>query len=401
MENLLKKEESSRRKSKSKFKNWRPLMAVIGFLFALFLLIPIFSKSSDFEFDFPVSILKQEQRTNVLLLGNAGGRHDGAELTDTIMVVSYDPKLKTTTFVSLPRDLWLEDRKHKINALYEYAKGKNRLDEPKKAIGEILGIDIHYAVRLDFNGFIKAVDEVGGIDVEVEKSFQDSLYPIAGKEDDLCGYKEEEKEFNEEEAKVLNIPAGKQKVLIAPDGKVATDSADPNFGYEHFTCRYELITFKKGTTHMDGETALKFVRSRMGTNGEGSDFARSRRQQKVIEAFRAKVLSAETLVNPVKIKGLIDAFGQSFETDMPIDKGVALYNQTKKSEKSQTFVLSNTGKDALLVNPPPSEYGGAWVLIPKDKNFEDVRIWVAKIFSGEIIQDEDKQATGAARSRDR
>jgi LCP family protein required for cell wall assembly len=332
----------------------------------------------------------------VLLLGNAGGRHDGAYLTDTIMVASFDPKDKQTYFISLPRDMWLDEYKYKMNALYEMGEEKEEgsgLSFSKEAISKILGIPIHHAIRIDFRGFVQAVDEVDGIEVNVIKSFEDSLYPIEGKEDDLCGFKEEEKEFNPDEAKALNIEPGKRKVLIAPDSKIATDSADPKKGYEYFACRFEKISFKAGPAQMDGETALKFVRSRMGTNGEGSDFARSRRQQQVIEAFRSKLLSFETLVNPAKIAGLIDAFGRSFETDVPINDMIRLYNLSKESEASHSYVLSNVGAEALLVNPPTGPYG-AWVLVPKDPTYNQIHAWVQSILRGE---EQLREATSSAR----
>lgn len=337
-----------------------------------------------------------DDRVNILLLGNAGGRHDGAYLTDTIIVASYNIKAQKVTFISLPRDLWIDKLKAKANAVYEIGQNQNQgFKVSEKVFGDILGIPIHYSLRLDFSGFEKAIDEIGGIEVEVARSFDDNLYPIAGREDDLCGFTEEEREFSELEAKELNIDPGKRKVLISPEGKIATDSAEPEKGFEYFTCRYEQIHFDKGPTQMDGVTTLKFVRSRMGTSGEGSDFARSARQQKVLESFRKKVLSFETLVNPKKISGLFSAFGQSLETDMGVDDTIALYGVIKKMEGSQSIVLSNSGKDALLINPPLSDYGGAWVLVPKDSTYQEIKKYIEQTLKEEGIS----ESTSSARSR--
>lgn len=384
------------RRSQKILKKFKPILIITSLVIFTGLAVSIFAPAtSDPKFSFP--LLKKEKQINVLLLGNAGGAHDGAYLTDTVIVASYDPEKKQAYFISLPRDLWIEDKKAKLNAVYEYAPDKqNALKHTEEVVGNILGIPIDYGVRLDFRGFVKAVDTVGGLDINVEKSFDDYLYPITGKENDLCGFKEEEKEFNEEEAKKLNIPPGKRKVLIAPDGKIATDSAEPEKGFEYFKCRYEHISFKKGETHMSGEIALKFVRSRMGTNGEGSDFARSRRQQKVIEAFRAKVLSLDTLVNPQRMGELINAFGQSFETDIPVSEMVKIYNLSKKSERNFSYVLSNVGKDALLINPPIGEYG-AWVLVPKDKTYKDIHSWAQKIIEGEVVDEASSSARPSPR----
>lgn len=336
-------------------------------------------------------------KVNVLLLGNAGGLHDGALLTDTIMVASLNFRTNKVYLISLPRDLWVEEVKGKINSVYERGGDEGEgLSLSKKVTGEILGIPIHYAIRVDFNGFIKAVDEVGGIDIEVAKTFDDHLYPIAGKEDDLCEFTEQEKEFNEEEAKSLNIEPGKRKILIAPDGKIATDSGEAEKGYEYFKCRYEHISFKKGSSHLDGETSLKFVRSRMGTNGEGSDFARSSRQQKVLDALKSKILSLGTLANPSKVTALIGIFGDSIETDFQIDDILEIYNLTKKIESSASVVLSNSGKNPLLKNPPIGEYG-AWVLVPKADNYEEIHNYINKVLAGEEMDND--EATSSSRAR--
>jgi anionic cell wall polymer biosynthesis LytR-Cps2A-Psr (LCP) family protein len=71
------------------------------------------------------------------------------------------------------------------------------------------------------------------------------------------------------------------------------------------TTTLTTVSFKKGPQHMDGKTSLTFVRSRRGTNGEGSDFARSRRQQKVLMAVKEKVLDLGMLLHPKKISTII------------------------------------------------------------------------------------------------
>ncbi len=350
-----------------------------------------------------------DDRVNVLLLGNAGGVHDGANLTDTVIVASLNIKTNKVYLISLPRDMWISEVNAKINTIYDLGKKNNdSLGFGKKIIEQIVGVPIHYVVRLDFSGFEKAIDEVGGIDVVVEKSFDDYLYPVTGKEHDLCGWEEREIEFNEEDAKKLNIEPGKRKVItmqadnqdLAVQGmKIATDSAEDKKGYIYFTCRYEHISYKKGEVHMDGETALKFVRSRMGTNGEGSDFARSNRQQKVIEAFRKKVLSLDTLVNPSKIGGLLDAFGKSVEVDIPITDAIQVYPYVQKIEKTSSVVLGNLGNESLFVNPPAVNYGGAWVLVPRSGDYMEIQNYVKRVLQGELDKDESRQATASARSR--
>lgn len=376
-----------RRKSLRLLKKYRPILFITSVVLLLAILIVFLSGTgSVFRYVFLnlTPFKSTDGRVNVLLLGNAGGAFDGPYLTDTMLVASYNLKTNQAYFISLPRDLWLDRYKIKLNVVYELGQSQGEgLEFTKGVVSDILGIPIHYALRLDFRGFIKAVDEVGGLDMVIGRSFDDYYYPIAGRENDLCGANEEEREFSKEEAKKLNIEPGKRKVLITPDGKIATDSADPQRGLEYFRCRYEQISFLAGPTHMDGKTTLKFVRSRMGTNNEGSDFARSKRQQKVIEAFRKKVLSLETLINLSKVKSIINTFGQSIETDIPVDDIVELYGFSKKAQKTLSFVLGD-GQENLFFNPPSSDYGGAWVLVPKDRSLKEIHQYVKRILSGEV-----------------
>ncbi|KKQ67498.1 MAG: hypothetical protein US86_C0001G0425 [Candidatus Daviesbacteria bacterium GW2011_GWA2_38_24] len=353
-----------------------PLIVLsIGLIFIFVLtFLTFFSKTSVVKdvltnnvFSSGPNINSTDGRVNILLLGNAGGKHDGAELTDSIIIASIDLKTKNAVLFSIPRDVWLESINHKINAAYEIGiRSGEGLNFVKDKIDDLLGIPIHYAVRIDFTGFAKAVDLIGGIEVDVPKTFDDYNYPIEGKENDLCGLTEKEMDINDETAKLLNLTLGKHKVLVDREDRIATNSS-------FFWCRYERIHFNKGSTNLDGITALKFVRSRMGTNGEGSDFARSRRQQLVIEAFREKALSIPTLANPGKVTELISTFNKSVETDIPLDKFLDFYNLAKSINKTESVVLGDLGDGkSLFYNPPPSEYGGGWVLVPQGKDFSKI-----------------------------
>lgn len=332
-------------------------------------------------------------RVNILLLGIPGGAHGGSSLTDTIMVASYDLKTKQAYLISIPRDLWLPSFRSKVNAVYQTGlKQGNGLTFAKTVIGNIVGLPISYSLRIDFNGFVKAIDAVGGIDVLVEKSFDDFNYPIQGAENDLCGFTEKEIDVTVEQAKQLNVAAGKQKFFISPDGVIATDSGKEDFGAKYFTCRYEHISFEKGVNHMLGAVALTYVRSRHGTNGEGSDFARSKRQEQVLTALRNKILSLETLTNPSRISDLIKALGQSLDTDISVKDALEFFKLVKNMDKTHTIVID----DNLLIHPPADDYGGAYVLISQDDDFSTIQDYVRKVISGEINLDE---ATTSARFR--
>lgn len=394
------------KKAKNIFKKLIPLLIIISVLtaFAFFLVTRSGTGSYVYSIISGTSLKSVDGRVNVLLLGIAGGTHDGANLTDTIMVASYDLKSKQVYLISIPRDLWLPSLQSKANAAYEIGLNQdNGLGLAKTVMGNILGIPVNYALRLDFRGFVQAVDTLGGLDIFVDNIFDDYNYPIEGKESDLCGYQEKEIDFSEDQAKLLNIEPGKKKVFIAPDGSVATDSAKEDAGAKYFACRYEYLHFDKGINHMDGIIALKFVRSRHGTNGEASDFARSKRQEKVIEAVKGKLLSLDTLSNPTKISELLKTFGRSIDTDISIKDGIEFYQLFSKLDKIHTFVLDDSqknnlpnGRTSLLVHPAPGSYGGTYVLVSQDDDFAIVQEYVKKILTGELSEYE---ATAASRPR--
>ena len=393
-------------KIKKVFSKFTPLILVITVLVALSIfLISLPGSSTVVNYILSGNNLKSSSdRVNILLLGIAGGTHDGSNLTDTIMVASYNLKTNQMYLFSIPRDLWLPALKSKANAVYEIGLAQNNgLGLAKTIMSNILGLPVHYALRIDFRGFVQAIDAIDGIDVVVDNAFDDYLYPIQGKEDDMCGNTEKEMDFNETDAKKLNIDPGKRQVLITADGQIATDSAIEDKGIKYFSCRYEHISFDKGKMHMNGAIALDFTRSRHGTNGEGSDFARSKRQQKVIEAVRNKILSLETLANPQKVTDLIKTLGKSVDTDISVKEAIELYKLSKKLDKTHNFVLDDSSKanlpnnrTSLLIHPFASDYGGAYVLISQDDDFSIIQGYVKKILTGEITEYE---ATAAARTR--
>lgn len=401
------KDNSQRAKRAKKiFKIFFPFILIIGILSALVIFLSTLSGSTAIINlnPFASPLKSSEARVNILLLGIPGGIYDGASLTDTIMVASYNLKTNQVYLFSIPRDLWLPSLKAKANAVYQIGLSQgNGLGLAKVVSGNILGIPIHYGLRVDFRGFVQAIDAIGGITVEIDRSFDDDLYPIQGAENDLCGFREEEKEFSEQEAKSLNIEPGKRTVFIAPDGSIATDSAEEDKGVKYFSCRYEHINFEKGKMEMNGAIALKFVRSRHGTNGEGSDFARSGRQEKVLQAIRKKVLSAETLFNPRRISELIKTLGKSIDTDVSAKDSFEFYKLSKKLEETNTFTIDDSlkkgllseGRDRLLIHPSPADYGGAYVLITQDDDFSTIHDYVRKILLGEITAYE---ATASART---
>lgn len=354
--------------------------------FVAFLLIKFFHFSplllggpkSVVQFLTNTGLKSDNNRINILLLGVGGEGHEGPYLTDTMIIASVDKDGHDVALISVPRDIWVPDKKEKINTVY--ANSKNGLKPIEQTFSKLFGIPIHYAVRIDFSGFEKAVDLVDGLDIAVDNSFTDNKYPIAGKEDDTCGYEIENRRQNG----ILNVYFKQATSSATTAEKSATSSAtllkeenDP------FICRYETLSFAKGQTHMDGKTALKFVRSRHGDNDEGSDFSRSVRQEKVLLAFRQKVLSVGIL-NPKKILDLTATFGSSQDTDITsyeIPLFIKLFQ--KVDQNAVRKITLDSGKpDSKLEAGDPSQYGGAFVLLPKGGSWQDL----ADFIQGEIFK---------------
>lgn len=273
---------------------------------------------------------QKNDQINILLLGMGGEGHDGPYLTDTIMIASIKPSTNQIALISVPRDLAVEipgyDIK-KINSANAYGEKEKEgwgAAFATQVISDTFDIEIPYYVRIDFKAFGEIIDEVGGVRIEVDTTFTDYMYPTAN---DL----------------------------------------------------YQTISFQKGPTTMNGDTALKFVRSRHGNNGEGSDFARSARQQKVLLALKEKILSFGTLTNPVRIKKILDALERHMTTNMNFEEILGFTRMVKMldTENISTMVLDN-GVNGYLINSTGLD--GAFLLSPKNGNFEDINKAIDTIF---------------------
>jgi polyisoprenyl-teichoic acid--peptidoglycan teichoic acid transferase len=253
---------------------------------------------------------EEEGTINILLLGMGGPGHEGPYLTDTMIVASINTETKDVIFTSIPRDFLVQLPNRgfsKINAAYAYSHKEN---DPNAggfaAIGaaeKVTGLEIPYYAAIDFEGFVKAVDHVGGLDITIDRTFTDSTYP-----DYRNGY-------------------------LPP------------------------VTFTKGNEHMDGERALIFARSRKGNNGEGSDFARSERQKKIMIAFKEKVLNLG-ISDLGTMNNLLSDFTENFRTNLePFElKRLASIGKDIQSENVYSFSLEPQG--GLICNGYVEEYSG-------------------------------------------
>ena len=210
----------------------------------------------------------QKERVNILVMG-IDQREDEVTRTDTMIVVSVDPYTRTANLLSIPRDLWVSIPGFyaaKINAAYPFGEmnhvpgGGPGLAEA--TLQEDLGIPINYFLTINFQGFKRLIDQLGGIDIDVPSYLRDDQYPTE------------------------------------------------DYGYQ-------TVIFEPGMQHMDGERALQYSRTRHAD----SDFGRMRRQQQVIMAVREKALSLGVIP---KIPQLIGSFAETMKTDLSPTQAVSL-----------------------------------------------------------------------------
>jgi len=304
-------------------------------IFGLFGIPNYLGLVGDFVFTPRSKIQSFQGRTNLLILGKGGADHTAPDLTDSIMVASISVEKPSIVLISIPRDIWIPSIRAKVNSAYYWGKQKQDgggIIMAKSVVEDIVGIPIHYGLVLDFSGFTKIIDVLGGVKINVEREFTDSKYPISGKENDACN------------------------------------------GDKEYKCRYETITFSEGGQTMNGETALKFVRSRNAEGDEGTDIAREARQQKIILSIKNKALSLSTLLSPKKIISLYKAVKEVIESDVNMSVGAILVRRMLSSKDNLT---SKVITEDYLVHPGvSSKYDNQYVYIPKAGDWSQVRQWV-------------------------
>ncbi len=293
-------------------------------------------------------------RINILILGKGGPeQQSGPDLTDTIIVASIDPIAKEAALLSIPRDFWVEQPsgyKSKINQVYADAKSskldsysyadrdsneaaekaeKAGINAIQDVVSETMGIPLHYYGMIDFVGFRKAIDTVGGIDINVSEDM-----------------------------------AVSESMWLTNVGRYYLDVDE---GWEHF----------------DGVRGLAFSRSRK-TSAKG-DFARSERQRAVILGLKDKVLSTGTLANPVKLNQLMSDFSGQLSTDFSVNEMLRLYDIGK--EISGDKVVS-VGLDEFVVG---DMLNGLSVQVPKAGTFDysEIQNYVRNVMRDAFLKKED------------
>ena len=283
---------------------------------------------------------ESEGRTNILILGMGGSNHNGGNLTDTIMVMSIEWKTKKVAMISVPRDLWVTIPGHgssRINEAYSYGESNTKTTGgggkvAGDTVGKVLGVPMHYFISVDFEGFRKIVDTVGGLDIYVEKDLYDPSYPAANMID------------------------------------------------------YDPFRISAGDHHMDGTLALKYARCRKGNCG--NDFGRAQRQQQVIAALKQKMLKVNILANPKKLTDLLAILGNHVRTDMSPGDIKVFWDSIKDLDMSNIInKVLDTSANGPLTGTTSS--GGASILVPKKgmTNFTDLQTIAKNIFDDEAVAD--------------
>lgn len=274
---------------------------------------------------------ESDGRVNLLLLGRAGEHYPGKNLTDTVMIVSLDMQQKRVGILSLPRDLFVPIvgtyTSTKINSLYQIGLNEGVGTKLlRESITEITGLPIHYTTSIDFDGFEKMIDTLGGIELDVPQRLHDQRYP----------------------------------------GK--------NYSYETFT-------IEPGFQKLDGKTALKYARERHA-DPEG-DFGRAKRQQAVLQAMRERAFSLPTFLNPFTLISFLQSLGESLTTDVPPEaiERLAQLGGKFDTQNVHAAVVDAWKKESLLrVDHLDTPSGRAFILVPRSGDWQEVQELAVNIF---------------------
>lgn len=257
------------------------------------------------------SALAKKDVINILLIGiDRRSKLQQGFNTDSMILVSANTKTNKILLTSVPRDLWING--NKINALYTVFGPETLLD----AYEQITGLEIDGYIRVDFEDFRWLADSFGGIPINIERTFTDASFP------------------NNSDTNVM------------------------------------VVTFTQGYEKMTGERALTFARSRKGTNGEGSDLMRAKRQHLLLQGMVEAIKQPESIFWPMNAEKFFNAIiNQGIYTTLTLDDVYYLWDfyKDKDNYTAESLVLDSE----YIYHPgmyPESPYS-AWVFISKDGNW--------------------------------
>ncbi|MFH0852315.1 MAG: LCP family protein, partial [bacterium] len=264
---------------------------------------------------------------NILILGTPGAGNDAPDLTDTIILAHLNGGSMKANLVSVPRDLFVKipdsQQYSKINSLYSF--GKNSQSEEYglslivQKVEEITSQKIDYYFLVDLSVVKQIIDELGGINVMVQKDIVDKEFP------------------------------------------------GPNHSYQTF----EL---KAGWRYLDGETALKYIRSRHSLSG---DFDRIARQQQVIEALKQKLMGLNPVFDLPPLIRVAEKLWKNVKTNIPFAQLPQFWQLAKKISPdniSKTIIDGNESQLLVSKHMMFSD-GEGYVLEPKAglENYSEIQ----------------------------
>lgn len=221
---------------------------------------------------------------SILLMGIEDYSSEGVGRTDSLLVLTYNPKDQSMILLSIPRDTQVEipGRKNTDKINHAYAFGGRDLSI--ETVENLLDIPIDYYATVNFKGFKKIIDEIGGITVEVPFDFW------------------EKSDFNN-----------------------------------------KRIDFQEGTMTLDGEQALAYARMRK--QDPRGDFGRNDRQKQIITAAINKILSPSSIF---KIDNIAEHIGENVETNLKVTDAIALQKNSPNFNTSKIEQLKIEGEDLYL-----------------------------------------------------
>lgn len=269
---------------------------------------------------------------NILLLGTDAvqNRVGAPVLTDAIVLISVGVESGKISAVSLPRDLWHEEYQTKINALLHYGATKTPANPalfPTTVISELTGVPIHHTIVLSLEQVAVMIDLLGGISLDLKHSFADTRFP----RDDVA----------------------------------LSNQTDP-------AVLYKTVQFEKGPQVLTGERALEYMRSRHSEDSEGTDQARSERQQEVLAALLRQLTSAQTLLDSEKMAKIFmfyqANFSESLSTQEATTTAIALFKQRKNLQFSYTpLPIQTESEQGVVFHPPVTPKNPQWIYQVQDK----------------------------------
>lgn len=299
----------------------------------------------------------EKNRIDILILGIRGydGKSEwgnGEWLADTIILVSLNTLNNQAAIISIPRDLYVNIPGHgkdKINAAYAIGETRNRngggLQLTKTIASMVTGAYVDHAASIDFRGFGRIIDQLGGITIYRNTPFVESKqWLLDGRE-------------------------GKRYWRLIKSGS-ATSTATSTEASVPVSWEFYVPA---GTNVMDSEEALYYARSRYSS----SDFDRMRRQQEVIDAVKSKALNLGVLANPFQLIRILDTLEKDVRTDMSLRemKDLAALAAKLKIQEFRRAVLDSS-ENGLLVE---DKVDGLYVLLPKSGDYQEIQRLIREI----------------------